>query len=95
MNPEKANTINGYWMPTVVIDKASNIKREDLQIAFAKENIDARVFFYPLSSLDFFESFLVNINASDIPNRAINLPSYYDITLEEQNRVIDVAKTLL
>jgi len=95
MNPEKTNTINGYWMPTLVFNKTESIKREDFQIAFGKENIDARVFFYPLSSLDFFESLPANVNAWDIPNRAINLPSYFGLTNEEQDRAISVIRSLI
>ncbi len=95
MNPEKANTVNGYWMPTVVFDKATSITREELQAAFAAENIDARVFFYPLSSLPMFEDIPDNLTAWDIPNRAINLPSYHDITKSDLDRVIEVIKKCL
>ena len=95
MNPEKPNTTNGYWMPTIVFDKATGISRERLQEAFAIENIDARVFFYPLSNLPMFEDALGNSNAWDIPNRAINLPSYHDISSFELDRVVKVIANLL
>jgi perosamine synthetase len=95
MNPEKCNTINGYWMPTVIFNNSTGITREMLQYAFAEENIDARVFFYPLSSLDMFNNTLSNTIAWDVPNRAINLPSFFDITLDEQNRVVNVIKSFL
>lgn len=92
LNPEKENTVNGYWMPTVVFDKSTGITREKLQVLFAKENIDARVFFHPLSSLDMFEDKPSNINAWDIPNRAMNLPSYHDLTEDEVQRVCQVVR---
>lgn len=95
MNPEKKSTQNGYWMPTLVFDKTTGITRETLQMAFAAENIDARVFFYPLSGLPIFKENPVNSVASDIPNRAINLPSYHDISTMEMDRVIDVVAKLL
>ena len=87
MNPQPAGTINGAWMPTVVFDAESDVTREKLQESFKKENIDARVFFHPLSSFPMFESCPQNLNAYDIPRRAINLPSYHDMTLDEQERV--------
>lgn len=90
INPESENSQNGAWMPTVVFDKSTGITREYLQQAFEKENIDARVFFYPLSSLDMFEDCTQNLRAYDIPGRAINLPSFHDITEDEQERVIKV-----
>ena len=95
MNPENANTINGYWMPTLVFNKSTGITREKLQEAFAAENIDARVFFYPLSILPMFEDISANTNAWNIPSRAINLPSYHDITTPDLDRVIEVVKSCL
>lgn len=90
MNPEPHGTMNGAWMPTVVFAPETGITREKLQGAFATENIDARVFFWPLSSLPMFEPVQCNSNAWAIPSRAINLPSYHDISLTEQKRVVAV-----
>lgn len=95
MNPEKPNTVNGYWMPTIVFDKALAITREKLQTAFSAGNIDARVFFHPLSSLSMFKDKPENINAWDIPTRAINLPSFHEITLSQQDCVLNVIFELL
>ena len=67
MNPEPAGTVNGAWMPTVVFDGETGVTREKLQAAFAAENIDARVFFHPLSSLPMFEDRPQNRYAWDIP----------------------------
>ena len=65
-----------------------------LQSKFAAENIDARVFFWPLSSLDMFESVDQNENSWSIPQRAINLPSYHEMSLENIARVLFVIKKL-
>lgn len=95
MNPEPAGTVNGVWMPTVVFDPETGITREYLQTVFAVENIDARVFFHPLSSLPMFENRPQNLLAWNIPRRAINLPSFHEITSSQQDRVINViVKTL-
>ncbi len=91
MNPEPEKGVNGAWMPTVVFAPETNVTRDGLQAAFASENIDARVFFHPLSSLPMFTP-RDNPHAWDIPGRAINLPSYHDITPKEQARVIDVIR---
>jgi len=95
MNPEKTGAVNGYWMPTVVFDKSTGVTREKLQKSFDGENIDARVFFYPLSSLPLFDDSHTNTNAYDIPNRAMNLPSYYDMSNSDLDRVISVVTKLL
>ena len=89
-NPEPAGTVNGAWMPTAVFDARHGVTRGDLQAAFAAENIDARVFFYPLSSLPMFVDRPQNRVAWSIPERAINLPSFHDITPQQQDRVLDV-----
>jgi perosamine synthetase len=95
MNPEPAGVVNGAWMPTVVFDPETGITRESLQAAFVAENIDARVFFHPLSSLSMFEERPQNLLAWSIPKRAINLPSFHDMVVAEQNRVVDVIERVL
>jgi len=94
MNPELPGTEIGAWMPTLVFDESAGITREALQSALVNENIDARVFFHPLSSLPMFQPQPANRNAYSIPMRAINLPSYHDITVEELGRVCTVVATL-
>jgi perosamine synthetase len=90
MNPEVEGTVNGAWMPTIVFNEESGIKQSDLKVAFEIENIDARVFFSPLSSLPMFNPAPVNLNAWDIPDRAINLPSYNDMSPKDIQRVIQI-----
>lgn len=95
MNPEPAGTVNGAWMPTVVFDRATGVTRERLQAAFAAAEIDARVFFHPLSSLPMFAPCAGGALAADLPGRAINLPSFHDITDEEQQRVAAIVRQVL
>jgi len=95
MNPEPNGSQIGAWMPTVVFGKETGITREVLQAAFSRENIDARVFFWPLSALPSFEPMPMNGFAWEIPGRAINLPSFHDIREGDLNRVIDVVRSVL
>jgi perosamine synthetase len=95
LNPENAGTVNGAWMPTAVFDRDMGITRELLQQAFSAANIDARVFFHPLTSLPMFDEKRSNRHAWDIPERAINLPSYHDMTEDEISRVTDVIVGLI
>jgi perosamine synthetase len=92
MNPEPEGTRNGYWMPTLVFDEATGVTRELLQEAFAEADIDARVFFWPLSGLPMFEACPANTVAWSLPGRAINLPSYHDMSEADQQRVIDIVR---
>jgi perosamine synthetase len=90
MNPVSPNLVNGAWMPTAVFATEMNINRDTLLAAFAKQNIDARVFFHPLSGLPMFSPKPSNQRSWSIPERAVNLPSFHDITEPELDTVINV-----
>jgi perosamine synthetase len=92
INPEPEGVINGAWMPTVVFGSETGVTRERLQAAFEAESIDARVFFWPLSGLPMFKPVKENANAWSIPQRAINLPSYHDLTNTDLERVVSVIR---
>ncbi|ARU56012.1 pyridoxal phosphate-dependent aspartate aminotransferase [Oleiphilus messinensis] len=95
LNPKKYGCESGYWMPNIVFDQKLGISRELLIRTFQQNDIDARVFFWPLSALDVFNSKNNTPNAYSISARACNLPSYHDITFSEQDRVVDVIRSLL
>lgn len=99
MNPQPDHSRNGYWMPTVVFNESTGVTREILITAFKEADIDARVFFWPLSALPMFadlEESRASIDttpvAFSLSERAINLPSYHDMTAEDQRRVITVIR---
>jgi perosamine synthetase len=79
-------------MPTVVYHQATSVTREKLQEAFAAAAVDARVFFHPLSSLGIFPEQLQNSHAWDIPRRAMNLPSFHDMTDDDVGRVAMICR---
>jgi perosamine synthetase len=89
MNPEPAETINGYWMPSIVVNDGVPFDREALLAAFKADNIDGRVFFWPLSMLPMFEKKPENAVSYGLYKRAINLPTYHDLTEEEMDRIIN------
>ena len=95
INLESKGNINGFWMPTIVFDENSSISSELITKVFTANNIDARSFFWPLSSLPMFKDQLKNMNSYSICNRAINLPSFHDIKEEEINRVINCIKEII
>jgi perosamine synthetase len=95
INPQPEYTKNSFWMPTVVFDKSLNIHSDELINLFQENHIDARPFFYPLSSLPMFREKRENTISYDIPSRAINLPSYHDLTNEQIKYVCDLLKNFL
>ncbi len=88
MNPEPPGTTNGFWMPTIVINEGVPFDRGALLASFKEGNIDGRVFFWPLSMLPMFERKPENVVSYRLFERAINLPTYHDLTEQEMNRVV-------
>lgn len=93
--PTEDNTQYGYWMPTIVFDKKIALDRDKLLTLFKEHNIDGRVFFYPLSSLPMFQEKRDNNVSYDIFERAINLPSYHDIDIEDIKNINKLIKETL
>jgi perosamine synthetase len=88
MNPEAKGNINGYWMPTIVANKGAQFDRETLLDLFKADNIDGRVFFWPLSMLSMFENRPDNIVSNELCLRGVNLPSYHDLSELNLDRII-------
>ena len=66
-----------------------------LREALHEKNIDARVFFHPLSSLPTFPDSAETGVSHDIAARALNLPSYHDMSEEALGRVVEVVKAVV
>ena len=92
MNPEPEGTRNGYWMPTIVIDEDVPFDRTALLEEFRANEIDGRVFFWPLSMLPMFEQVPENRVSYSLFARAVNLPTYHDLTDEEIARVAAIVR---
>jgi perosamine synthetase len=95
LNPEPPGTVNGYWMPTIVAHAGTKFDRDKLLAAFKADNIDGRVFFWPLSSLPMFKKKPQNTVSYAISPRAVNLPSYHDLSEAEMDRVIAAIRQAL
>lgn len=95
MNPEPPGTVNGYWMPTIVVGGDVPFDRNALLAAFKADNIDGRVFFWPLSSLGLLEPCSRHPVSDSLSRRATNLPSYHDMTEKDVDRVVAAVQTTL
>ena len=93
---------NSYWMTTAIFDKDINFDREKLLEELKNNNIDGRVFFWPLSLIfkDSADSkkMVMRKHTSvsySIYNRAINLPCYHDISENDIDRVVACIKRVI
>jgi perosamine synthetase len=92
MNPEPEGSLNGYWMPTIVVDETVPFDREILLQKFKEHAIDGRVVFWPLSMLSMFEERHDNHVSYGLYDRAVNLPSYHDMTNAEIECVVTLVR---
>lgn len=92
MNPEPEGCINGYWMPTFVVDDGIQFNLGDLINEFELKGVDARVFFWPLSSTSAGgrKAFDKHYISESINLRALNLPSYHNLSKEDASFVTNV-----
>ncbi len=101
MNPEPKDCEIGAWMSTIVINKDIFFDREALFEEFKANNIDGRVFFWPLSLIikDFEKPCKAIVKdtptAYSLYGRAINLPSYHDLAKDDIERVVRCVKNVL
>jgi perosamine synthetase len=99
LNPEPKDCQNGYWMVTIVIDTDVDFNRELLLQEFKKNNIDGRVFFWPLSLIGNNDERFIKADDNSISyglyNRAINLPCYHDITEIDVDRVVGCIRRVI
>ncbi len=96
LNAEAPGTKNTYWMVTVVIDKKilGNKTKEQLVADFEKKGIQARPFFYPLSTVPAIHVFAKTPIAFDISPRAINLPCGQNITEKDVDYICECVKKI-
>jgi perosamine synthetase len=95
MNSEPAGITNGYWMPSIVVAAGVPFDRERLLAMFREDNIDGRVFFWPLSMQPMFERQYPNPVACALWPRAVNLPSYHGMEEAEMERICRIVRASL
>ena len=85
MNPEPEGCTNGYWMPTFVVEDGIPFNRDELIDELKAKGVDARVFFWPLSSTPAGgrKAFNKPYLSETIHLRALNLPSHHQLSDED------------
>ena len=97
MNPEPEECTNGYWMPTVVVNAEIPFNRDVLLKQLKDNGVDARVFFWPLSStpVEGRKAFPKPYLSESIYQRSLNLPSYHSLSDEEATYVSKIVTSHL
>ena len=94
MNPEPEGCTNGYWMPTFVVEEDIQFNRDNLIREMKAKGVDARVFFWPLSSTSVCgrKAFDKPYLSETIHLIALNLPSYHDLSSEDSNFISSIVR---
>jgi perosamine synthetase len=88
MNPDQNGSENGAWMPTVVLNE-KKMSSEFIQLYMRQSGIDVRPFFAPLTQTGLFRGQKPGSVSQNLFEGGLNLPSFFDITENEQKKVID------
>ena len=88
LNQEADRVKNTYWMVTAILDEKLAVKKEDMIKRLKEQSIDARPFFYPLSTLPAYQGVLPepqpqNTVSLSLSRFAVNLPSALNLTQEQ------------
>lgn len=102
LNAEPPGVHNSFWMTTIVVSPSLGIEKEHLLGELSDRGIDARPFFYPLSTLPAFRdrpeaarARRENVVAQGISPYGVNLPSAAALGREEIERVCDAVSSLV
>lgn len=99
MQPILADTKPNHWLSVITIKKESKVKPLDIMVALEKENIESRPVWKPMHMQPVFEK-CDFIKIADEPvskelfETGVCLPSDTKMTVEEQDRVIEIIKNL-
>lgn len=96
LNIEEKNVKNTFWLVVAILNKSYKLSKERLHTEFKKYNIDARPYFYPISSMPPYTKYCrgkdmkkINPVSYDISPYGICLPSGFDLTKRDVDYVCD------
>lgn len=85
---------NAYWMVCVEVEDLSDALRQSLMTALRERGVDSRPYFYPVSDMPVFPGADTPV-AHHHSQVGLNLPSYFDLTQQDVNRVCEALTAVL
>jgi perosamine synthetase len=102
LNAEAPGVLNTYWMVTIIIDPKLNLPKEHVIQLLSEAGVDARPIFYPLSALPAYQDLAcveryqqLNTVSSQLGCYGVNLPSGFNLSESDVERVCTVVKRIL
>lgn len=99
MQPFLENSKPNYWLSVITLKEDSKVKPLDIMEALEKENIESRPVWKPMHMQPVFEKYdFIKVEekavSEDLFNRGVCLPSDTKMTKEEQEKIIEIIKSL-
>ncbi len=94
-NPEPEGTWNSFWMPTIVLGPSHRVAKDDVIERLNEIGVGARTFFYPNTAFPMFVRERDNPVSYRLSERGLNLPSYFDLTRDDVDYVVDALRDIL
>jgi len=96
---EPEGYFSNRWLTTVIInpEESGGVTREDIRLALAEENIEARPFWKPMHLQPVFNNCKIYNNGLSeyLFNLGLCLPSGSNMSISDQNRVIKIISQTL
>ena len=80
---------NTFWLVCMECDRWSEEERSACMDNLKRDGIDSRPYFYPMSDMPYLWKVDTPVT-HEVFRKGVNLPTYYDLTEEQVNRICDV-----
>lgn len=99
MNPYLENSVPNFWLSCITLDDSSPIKPYDIMDRLALENIESRPIWKPMHLQPVFEGYdFITANGTAVDEKIFEkglcLPSDIKMTEQEQDKVIEIIKSM-
>lgn len=87
-SPRQPGFAHAYWMCSVLVPQETD--RDAVMATMWEDGIETRPLFYPVHTMPMYsQKYERHPIAEDLARRGINLPSWPDMSVEQQQRVVD------
>lgn len=94
LNTQRDGYKNVFWMICVEFDGYDDTQRDEFMKKLKEKGIDSRPYFYPISDMPIYGQADTPIT-HQVYKKGINVPSYFDITKSDVDRVCKIIKEIL
>lgn len=95
LNRTESWATNSYWLICVEIVGLTDVTREVLMQQLKSAGVDSRPYFYPMSQMPYINEEVDTPVTFEVSQRGLNMPTFFDITAEQIERVCQTLLKLI